>query len=205
MKITIFKYILLGVLLISLIGLTKLVNKQSKEIRDLRDLHTSELCMIDSLQQVHVVSEKQFKKLILSKDSLLKSELEKKDLKIKQLNNVIKANINTTKIIKDTILNNIEVIKDTCIPIIKSIDCITLHETLKINNEKLCLTIDSLDFNINITIIDYRDIIYWYNFKKRREYGYNTIGFRNHYISKITATSDCFEDKIKITSYKLKK
>lgn len=205
MKIIIFKYILLGVLLISLIGLTKLVNKQSKEIRDLRDLHTSELCMIDSLQQVHVVSEKQFKKLILSKDSLLKSELEKKDLKIKQLNNVIKANINTTKIIRDTILNNIEVIKDTCIPIIKSIDCITLHETLKINNEKLYLTIDSLDFNINITIIDYRDIIYWYNFKKRREYGYNTIGFRNHYISKITATSDCFKDKIKIQSYKIKK
>lgn len=205
MKITIFKYILLGVLLISLIGLTKLVNKQSKEIRDLRDLHTSELCMIDSLQQVHVVSEKQFKKLILSKDSLLKSELEKKDLKIKQLNNVIKANINTTKIIRDTILNNIEVIKDTCIPIIKSIDCITLHETLKINNEKLYLTIDSLDFNINITIIDYRDIIYWYNFKKRREYGYSTIGFRNHYISKITATSDCFKDKIKIQSYKIKK
>lgn len=205
MKITIFKYILLGVLLISLIGLTKLVNKQSKEIRDLRDLHTSELCMIDSLQQVHVVSEKQFKKLILSKDSLLKSELEKKDLKIKQLNNVIKANINTTKIIKDTILNNIEVIKDTCIPIIKSIDCITLHETLKINNEKLYLTIDSLDFDINITIIDYRDIIYWYNFRKRKEFGYSTIGFRNHYISKITATSDCFKDKIKIQSYKIKK
>ena len=205
MKITIFKYILLGVLLISLIGLTKLVNKQSKEIRDLRDLHTSELCMIDSLQQVHVVSEKQFKKLILSKDSLLKSELEKKDLKIKQLNNVIKANINTTKIIRDTVLNNIEVVKDTCIPIIKSIDCITLHETLEINNEKLYLTIDSLDFDINITIIDYRDIIYWYNFKKRREYGYNTIGFRNHYISKITATSDCFKDKIKIQSYKIKK
>lgn len=205
MKITIFKYILLGVLLISLIGLTKLVNKQSKEIRDLRDLHTSELCMIDSLQQVHVVSEKQFKKLILSKDSLLKSELEKKDLKIKQLNNVIKANINTTKIIRDTILNNIEVIKDTCIPIIKSIDCITLHETLKINNEKLYLTIDSLDFDINITIIDYRDIIYWYNFRKRKEFGYSTIGFRNHYISKITATSDCFKDKIKIQSYKIKK
>lgn len=205
MKITIFKYILLGVLLISLIGLTKLVNKQSKEIRDLRDLHTSELCMIDSLQQVHVVSEKQFKKLILSKDSLLKSELEKKDLKIKQLNNVIKANINTTKIIKDTILNNIEVIKDTCIPIIKSIDCITLHETLKINNEKLYLTIDSLDFDINITIIDYRDIIYWYNFRKRKEFGYSTIGFRNHYISKITTTSDCFKDKIKIQSYKIKK
>lgn len=205
MKITIFKYILLGVLLISLIGLTKLVNKQFKEIRDLRDLHTSELCMIDSLQQVHVVSEKQFKKLILSKDSLLKSELEKKDLKIKQLNNVIKANINTTKIIRDTILNNIEVIKDTCIPIIKSIDCITLHETLEINNEKLYLTIDSLDFDINITIIDYRDIIYWYNFRKRKEFGYSTIGFRNHYISKITATSDCFKDKIKIQSYKIKK
>jgi hypothetical protein len=205
MKTILIKYITLGIFIISLIYLIKLVDKQSREIRDLKDIHTSELCTIDSLQQVHIVTEKQFKRIILSKDSLLKSELEKKDLKIKQLDNVIKANINTTKVIRDTILNNIEIIKDTCIPIIKSIDCITLHETLEINNEKLYLTIDSLDFDINITIIDYRDIIYWYNFRKRKEFGYSTIGFRNHYISKITATSDCFKDKIKIQSYKIKK
>lgn len=205
MKTILIKYITLGIFIISLIYLIKLVDKQSREIRDLKDIHTSELCTIDSLQQVHIVTEKQFKRIILSKDSLLKSELEKKDLKIKQLDNVIKANINTTKVIRDTILNNIEIIKDTCIPIIKSIDCITLHETLEINNEKLYLTIDSLDFDINITIIDYRDTIYWYNFKKRKEFGYNIIGFRNHYISKITATSDCFKDKIKIQSYKIKK
>ena len=178
MKTILIKYITLGIFIISLIYLIKLVDKQSREIRDLKDIHTSELCTIDSLQQVHIVTEKQFKRIILSKDSLLKSELEKKDLKIKQLDNVIKANINTTKVIRDTILNNIEIIKDTCIPIIKSIDCITLHETLEINNEKLYLTIDSLDFDINITIIDY---------------------------SKITATSDCFKDKIKIQSYKIKK
>ena len=194
MKTILIKYITLGIFIISLIYLIKLVDKQSREIRDLKDIHTSELCTIDSLQQVHIVTEKQFKRIILSKDSLLKSELEKKDLKI-----------NTTKVIRDTILNNIEIIKDTCIPIIKSIDCITLHETLEINNEKLYLTIDSLDFDINITIIDYRDIIYWYNFRKRKEFGYSTIGFRNHYISKITATSDCFKDKIKIQSYKIKK
>jgi collagenase-like PrtC family protease len=81
MKTILIKYITLGIFIISLIYLIKLVDKQSREIRDLKDIHTSELCTIDSLQQVHIVTEKQFKRIILSKDSLLKSELEKKDLK----------------------------------------------------------------------------------------------------------------------------
>lgn len=205
MNKVLLKYALCVLVLSSLMYLLKLADAQSKEIRDLKDKHTSELYQIDSLQQIHDVTKKQFNKLILSKDSVLNSELEKRDIKINQLNNIIKTHIDKTIIVRDTILNNIEIIKDTIIPIVKTIECITIYGTSEIQNEKLNLVVDSINFNINITVIDYYDIIYWYNFRKRKEYGYNAIGFRNHYINKVTATSDCFGDRIKVQSYKLKK
>ena len=55
MKTILIKYITLGIFIISLIYLIKLVDKQSREIRDLKDIHTSELCTIDSLQQVQTI------------------------------------------------------------------------------------------------------------------------------------------------------
>lgn len=205
MKEIIIKYGIYLISIIIIVFLLNLLNKQSKQIRDLKDIHTSELYQIDSLQQVHEVTTQQFKKLILSKDSTLNSELEKKNLKIKQLNNIIKTNVNQTIIVKDTLINNIKITRDTIFPIVKKIECLTIYGKSEILNNNINLTIDSLNFNFTITVFDYYDIIYWYNFKKRKEYGYNLIGFRNHYINKTTASSDCFGDKIKIQLYKIKK
>lgn len=201
-----YKIGIYGVVIFYIFFITKLYISQSNEVRDLRDIRTTELLQIDSLEKVHTVTVNQFKNIILEKDSIFKSEIQKRDIKIKNLNSASKLEIKEIIVPKDSIIiKEVKTDRDTILDLTTKLNCITLHQKLEIKNSKVNLALDSLQLNFRITVLDYNEVIKWYNFKKRRKHGFNLIGFRNHYINKITATSDCFKDKIKIDIYKVKK
>ena len=158
-----------------------------------------------TLQQVYEVDKKQLKNLIIKQDSAYQRIIEEKDLKIKQLNSLSTIHIKDTISVKDTVIHQIPVTKDTVVTFVKPIKSITITGDLIIENNKIDLIFKSYKMDLVIRVIDYHEIIYWYNFKKRKEYGYNLIGFRNHYISKVYAEAPGYEDNINVELIKVKK
>lgn len=200
-----YLYIALAILLVWNFTVTRSLNKLQKEYRNIVDLRTTELIQRDSLQKVYEVDKKQLKNIILKQDSSYQEIIKQKDLKISQLNSLSKIEVIDTLTLKDTIFNQVPIIKDTTYSFIKPIKCIEISGDLKIKNNNIDLILNSIKLNLTITIVDYYDIIYWYNFKKRKENGYSLIGFRNHYISKVTAYSKDFNEKLKVELIKVKK
>ena len=198
-------YIALAALILYSFFITKSLLSEQKENRDLKDQHTTELLQRDSLQQVYEVDKKQLKNLIIKQDSAYQRIIEEKDLKIKQLNSLSTIHIKDTISVKDTVIHQIPVTKDTVVTFVKPIKSITITGDLIIENNKIDLIFKSYKMDLVIRVIDYHEIIYWYNFKKRKEYGYNLIGFRNHYISKVYAEAPGYEDNINIELIKVKK
>lgn len=205
MKKIIIKYTIIIISIIYISFITKTCLEQANTIRELKDLNTTELIQKDSLQKVHTVTVKQFKNIILKQDSLYREIIKSKDIEIKQLNSISKIQIKDTIILNDTIINNVSTQKDTVIHFIKPIKCVTISGDLIINNSKIDLTLKDAMFNISVIVTDYYEVIYWYNFKKRKAHGYPTIGFRNHYINKTYAKAKDFGDKIDVELIKIRK
>lgn len=202
---TIYKYLIVAGIIIYSIILTKSFFKLQSNYRDIKDQHTTELIQKDSLQKVYEVDTRQLRSLILKQDSIYNRIIEEKDLKIKQLNSLSRIEIVDTISIHDTIISQIPTHKDTTITFIEPIKSLSITGDLTIKNNKIDLIFKSFTLNLTINIIDYHEIIYWYNFRKRKEYGYSLIGFRNHYISKVYAESPEYEDNVKINLIKVKK
>ena len=202
---TIYKYLIVAGIIIYSIILTKSFFKLQSNYRDIKDQHTTELIQKDSLQKVYEVDTSQLRSLILKQDSIYNRIIEEKDLKIKQLNSLSRIEIVDTISIHDTIISQISTHKDTTITFIEPIKSLSITGDLTIKNNKIDLIFKSFTLNLTINIIDYHEIIYWYNFRKRKEYGYSLIGFRNHYISKVYAESPEYEDNVKINLIKVKK
>ena len=205
MKKIIIKYTIIIISIIYVSFITKTCLEQANTIRELKDLNTTELIQKDSLQKVHTVTVKQFKNIILKQDSSYREIIKSKDIEIKQLNSISKIQIKDTIILNDTIINNVSTQKDTVIHFIKPIKCVTISGDLIINNSKIDLTLKDAVFNISVIVTDYYEVIYWYNFKKRKAHGYPTIGFRNHYINKTYAKAKDFGDKIDVELIKIRK
>lgn len=205
MKKIIIKYTIIIISIIYVSFITKTCLEQANTIRELKDLNTTELIQKDSLQKVHTVTVKQFKNIILKQDSSYREIIKSKDIEIKQLNSISKIQIKDTIILNDTIINNVSTQKDTVIHFIKPIKCVTISGDLIINNSKIDLTLKDAMFNISVIVTDYYEVIYWYNFKKRKAHGYPTIGFRNHYINKTYAKAKDFGDKIDVELIKIRK
>lgn len=205
MKKIIIKYTIIIISIIYVSFITKTCLEQANTIRELKDLNTTELIQKDSLQKVHIVTVKQFKNIILKQDSSYREIIKSKDIEIKQLNSISKIQIKDTIILNDTIINNVSTQKDTVIHFIKPIKCVTISGDLIINNSKIDLTLKDAMFNISVIVTDYYEVIYWYNFKKRKAHGYPTIGFRNHYINKTYAKAKDFGDKIDVELIKIRK
>lgn len=205
MKKIIIKYTIIIISIIYVSFITKTCLEQANTIRELKDLNTTELIQKDSLQKVHTVTVKQFKNIILKQDSSYREIIKSKDIEIKQLNSISKIQIKDTIILNDTIINNVSTQKDTVIHFIKPIKCVTISGDLIINNSKIDLTLKDAMFNISVIVTDYYEVIYWYNFKKRKAHGYPTIGFRNHYINKTYAKAKDFGDNIDVELIKIRK
>lgn len=205
MKKIIIKYTIIIISIIYVSFITKTCLEQANTIRELKDLNTTELIQKDSLQKVHTVTVKQFKNIILKQDSSYREIIKSKDIEIKQLNSISKIQIKDTIILNDTIINNVSTQKDTVIHFIKPIKCVTISGDLIINNNKIDLALKDAMFNVSVIVTDYYEVIYWYNFKKRKAHGYPTIGFRNHYINKTYAKAKDFGDKIDVELIKIRK
>lgn len=205
MKKIVIKYTIVILSIIYIIFITKTCLEQANVIKELKDLNTTELIQKDSLQKVHTVTVKQFKNLILKQDSLYRDVIKSKDIEIKYLNSISKIQIRDTVFLNDTIINNISTQKDTVIHFIKPIKCVTILGDLAIENTKIDLIFKEAKFDISIIVTDYYDVIYWYNFRKRKSHGYPTIGFRNHYINKTYAKAKDFGDDISVELIKIKK
>ncbi len=204
MKKIITKYTLIIIAAIYIIFITRTCLNQATEIRDLRDLHTTELIQKDSIQKVYNVSEKQFKTLILKQDSLYRDIIKEKDIKIKNLTSIGKITITDTITLKDTIVQQIDASKDTIIHFIEPIKCVTVQGELTIKNNKIDLVFKDAKIDLTIVVTNYYDVIYWYNFRKRKEHGYSLIGFRNHYIDKTYAKAKDFGSDINVELIKIK-
>lgn len=204
MKKIITKYTLIIIAIIYIIFITKTCWNQATEIRDLKDLHTTELIQKDSIQKVYNVSEKQFKTLILKQDSLYRDIIKEKDIKIKNLTSIGKITITDTITLKDTIVQQIDASKDTIIHFIEPIKCVTVQGELIIKNNKIDLVFKDAKIDLTIVVTNYYDVIYWYNFRKRKEHGYSLIGFRNHYIDKTYAKAKDFGSDINVELIKIK-
>lgn len=204
MKKIITKYTLIIIAIIYIIFITKTCWNQATEIRDLKDLHTTELIQKDSIQKVYNVSEKQFKTLILKQDSLYRDIIKEKDIKIKNLTSIGKITITDTITLKDTIVQQIDASKDTIIHFIEPIKCVTVQGELTIKNNKIDLVFKDAKIDLTIVVTNYYDVIYWYNFRKRKEHGYSLIGFRNHYIDKTYAKAKDFGSDINVELIKIK-
>ena len=204
MKKIITKYTLIIIAAIYIIFITRTCLNQATEIRDLRDLHTTELIQKDSIQKVYNVSEKQFKTLILKQDSLYRDIIKEKDIKIKNLTSIGKITITETITLKDTIVQQIDASKDTIIHFIEPIKCVTVQGELTIKNNKIDLVFKDAKIDLTIVVTNYYDVIYWYNFRKRKEHGYSLIGFRNHYIDKTYAKAKDFGSDINVELIKIK-
>lgn len=204
MKKIITKYTLIIIAVIYIIFITRTCLNQATEIRDLRDLHTTELIQKDSIQKVYNVSEKQFKTLILKQDSLYRDIIKEKDIKIKNLTSIGKITITDTITLKDTIVQQIDASKDTIIHFIEPIKCVTVQGELTIKNNKIDLVFKDAKIDLTIVVTNYYDVIYWYNFRKRKEHGYSLIGFRNHYIDKTYAKAKDFGSDINVELIKIK-
>lgn len=204
MKKIITKYTLIIIAAIYIIFITRTCLNQATEIRDLRDLHTTELIQKDSIQKVYNVSEKQFKTLILKQDSLYRDIIKEKDIKIKNLTSIGKITITDTITLKDTIVQQIDASKDTIIHFIEPIKCVTVQGELIIKNNKIDLVFKDAKIDLTIVVTNYYDVIYWYNFRKRKEHGYSLIGFRNHYIDKTYAKAKDFGSDINVELIKIK-
>lgn len=204
MKKIITKYTLIIIAAIYIIFITRTCLNQATEIRDLRDLHTTELIQKDSIQKVYNVSEKQFKTLILKQDSLYRDIIKEKDIKIKNLTSIGKITITDTITLKDTIVQQIDASKDTIIHFIEPIKCVTVQGELTIKNNKIDLVFKDAKIDLTIVVTNYYDVIYWYNFRKRKEHGYSLIGFRNHYIDKTHAKAKDFGSDINVELIKIK-
>lgn len=204
MKKIITKYTLIIIAAIYIIFITRTCLNQATEIRDLRDLHTTELIQKDSIQKVYNVSEKQFKTLILKQDSLYRGIIKEKDIKIKNLTSIGKITITDTITLKDTIVQQIDASKDTIIHFIEPIKCVTVQGELTIKNNKIDLVFKDAKIDLTIVVTNYYDVIYWYNFRKRKEHGYSLIGFRNHYIDKTHAKAKDFGSDINVELIKIK-
>lgn len=204
MKKIITKYTLIIIAAIYIIFITRTYLNQATEIRDLRDLHTTELIQKDSIQKVYNVSEKQFKTLILKQDSLYRDIIKEKDIKIKNLTSIGKITITDTITLKDTIVQQIDASKDTIIHFIEPIKCVTVQGELTIKNNKIDLVFKDAKIDLTIVVTNYYDVIYWYNFRKRKEHGYSLIGFRNHYIDKTYAKAKDFGSDINVELIKIK-
>lgn len=204
MKKIITKYTLIIIAAIYIIFITRTCLNQATEIRDLRDLHTTELIQKDSIQKVYNVSEKQFKTLILKQDSLYRDIIKEKDIKIKNLTSIGKITITDTITLKDTIVQQIDASKDTIIHFIEPIKCVTVQGELTIKNNKIDLVFKNAKIDLTIVVTNYYDVIYWYNFRKRKEHGYSLIGFRNHYIDKTYAKAKDFGSDINVELIKIK-
>lgn len=205
MKKIIIKYTIIIISIIYVSFITKTCLEQANTIRELKDLNTTELIQKDSLQKVHTVTVKQFKNIILKQDSSYREIIKSKDIEIKQLNSISKIQIKDTIILNDTIINNVSTQKDTVIHFIKPIKCVTISGDLIINNNKIDLALKDAMFNVSVIVTDYYEVIYWYNFRKRKAHGYPTIGFRNHYINKTYAKAKDFGDKIDVELIKIRK
>lgn len=204
MKKIITKYTLIIIAAIYIIFITRTCLNQATEIRDLRDLHTTELIQKDSIQKVYNVSEKQFKTLILKQDSLYRDIIKEKDIKIKNLTSIGKITITDTITLKDTIVQQIDASKDTIIHFIEPIKCVTVQGELTIKNNKIDLVFKDAKIDLTIVVTNYYDVIYWYNFRKRKEHGYSLIGLRNHYIDKTYAKAKDFGSDINVELIKIK-
>lgn len=204
MKKIVTKYTLIIIAAIYIIFITRTCLNQATEIRDLRDLHTTELIQKDSIQKVYNVSEKQFKTLILKQDSLYRDIIKEKDIKIKNLTSIGKITITDTITLKDTIVQQIDASKDTIIHFIEPIKCVTVQGELTIKNNKIDLVFKDAKIDLTIVVTNYYDVIYWYNFRKRKEHGYSLIGFRNHYIDKTHAKAKDFGSDINVELIKIK-
>lgn len=204
MKKIVTKYTLIIIAAIYIIFITRTCLNQATEIRDLRDLHTTELIQKDSIQKVYNVSEKQFKTLILKQDSLYRDIIKEKDIKIKNLTSIGKITITDTITLKDTIVQQIDASKDTIIHFIEPIKCVTVQGELTIKNNKIDLVFKDAKIDLTIVVTNYYDVIYWYNFRKRKEHGYSLIGFRNHYIDKTYAKAKDFGSDINVELIKIK-
>lgn len=204
MKKIITKYTLIIIAVIYIIFITRTCLNQATEIRDLKDLHTTELIQKDSIQKVYNVSEKQFKTLILKQDSLYRDIIKEKDIKIKNLTSIGKITITDTITLKDTIVQQIDASKDTIIHFTEPIKCITVQGELTIKNNKIDLVFKDAKIDLTIVVTNYYDVIYWYNFRKRKEHGYSLIGFRNHYIDKTYAKAKDFGSDINVELIKIK-
>lgn len=204
MKKIITKYTLIIIAVIYIIFITRTCLNQATEIRDLKDLHTTELIQKDSIQKVYNVSEKQFKTLILKQDSLYRDIIKEKDIKIKNLTSIGKITITDTITLKDTIVQQIDASKDTIIHFIEPIKCVTVQGELTIKNNKIDLVFKDAKIDLTIVVTNYYDVIYWYNFRKRKEHGYSLIGFRNHYIDKTYAKAKDFGSDINVELIKIK-
>lgn len=204
MKKIVTKYTLIIIAAIYIIFITRTCLNQATEIRDLRDLHTTELIQKDSIQKVYNVSEKQFKTLILKQDSLYRDIIKEKDIKIKNLTSIGKITITDTITLKDTIVQQIDASKDTIIHFIEPIKCVTVQGELTIKNNKIDFVFKDAKIDLTIVVTNYYDVIYWYNFRKRKEHGYSLIGFRNHYIDKTYAKAKDFGSDINVELIKIK-
>lgn len=204
MKKIVIKYTLIIIAILYIIFITKTCLEQANAIRDLKDINTTELIQKDSIQKVHTVTTKQFKNIILKKDSLYNDIIKEKDIQIKYLNSISKIQIKDTIILNDTIINNISTQRDTVIPFIKPIKSVTISGDLVIKNNKVDLTLKDAKFDISIIVTDYYEVIYWYNFRKRKAHGYPAIGFRNHFINKTYAKAKDFGNNINIELIKIK-
>ena len=204
MKKIVTKYTLIIIAAIYIIFITRTCLNQATEIRDLRDLHTTELIQKDSIQKVYNVSEKQFKTLILKQDSLYRDIIKEKDIKIKNLTSIGKITITDTLTLKDTIVQQIDASKDTIIHFIEPIKCVTVQGELTIKNNKIDFVFKDAKIDLTIVVTNYYDVIYWYNFRKRKEHGYSLIGFRNHYIDKTYAKAKDFGSDINVELIKIK-
>ena len=205
-KSTIIKYLLI----IGLAGYSALMTKNfldsGKEIRDLRDLHTTTVIQRDSISKVYELTTKQFNALVYEKDSLYTEALKAKDIKIKYLQRVSKIKVIDT-ILLDTppVIEHVEVSRDTVINFSKPIKYAEIGGVLTIHNHKVDLILNSIRLNLSIVVTDYYDVIYWYNFRKRKQNGYNLIGFRNHYINKTSAVCKELEHDLPIEVIKIRK
>ena len=186
-----------------IVCLLYIIQKQNTAIRNLKDSHVTEIYQRDSLNRVYELNNRELKQLITKNDSVYAKVLKDKDIKIKELSNITKVVIEKPIIIKDTI--KVSTSRDTTLEFIRTKECATIVGKINIINNNANIILESINIKARIDIINYVDTIHWYNFRKRKQYGFSTIGFRNHYISKVAVESDYLKGKdIKVTVYKRK-
>lgn len=191
------RWILL-VLVVFVLGLViGVVNSYENKLQE-KDVNTNTLLLAqkDSFDYVVKVSEQVFLNRI-NQDSLLISDLKKKGVKPKNVNDITTITIIKTDTVEVEVLK--ETLRNGLFPWDYKDDCISFNGVVGVNGSIITNKVAGYKINSEITIYNFDSIIKWYQFKKKKKEGYK-MNLRNIFSSKIkeniSGVSGCFDIKV---------